>query len=386
MIKTSLPKPKPDDLEYSYQLIANIKHEIINAGGWISFYHYMEVVLYSPVLGYYSGGAKKFGNDGDFVTAPEISSMFAKALCNQFSQVLGITNGDILEIGAGSGQFAIDMLLELKANDIPIPIYYILEVSTYLRTIQEFNVKQKLPDYLSSRIIWLKEVPQNFNGLIFGNEVLDAIPVNIIQKQNGEFFEMGVIIKGDSLAWGQNRLTSGKLYELAKELNLPDDYVTEINLGAMGLIRSLSDCLNKGIILMVDYGFPEREFYHPQRNRGTLMCHYRHHAHDDPFANVGYQDITSHVNFSSIAEVASESNLRLLGYCNQSQFLINCGITELISQTSPNDLANYLPMVSRVQKLMSPSEMGELFKVIAFGKAFDTHLLGFVKGDKSHTL
>ena len=391
-----LPTASPAELAHSQVLTDKIVQKIIESGGWINFATFMHMALYLPSLGYYSGGAKKFGKGGDFVTAPEISALFAKTLARQAAQVLTETNGNyltanILELGAGTGKLATEMLLELQQlNTLPAQ-YFILEVSDHLRQIQRETLKNKLSADLFKRVVWLDTLPTNFVGLIVGNEVLDAIPVHLIVNTAAGLCERGVSFKQDQeqeqkLVWQDKPLQKGKLYDEVSTYSLPNHYLTEICPAAAGLINSLADCLKQGVILMLDYGFGAAEYYHPQRNQGTLMCHFQHYAHANPFINLGLQDITAHVNFSAIADAGIAQGLSLAGYCNQASFLMNCGILDLLSEVSPSNMVIYAPQAAAAQMLLSPAEMGELFKVIAMAKAFEADLIGFKSGDKSHML
>ena len=381
----SLPIPSAQALAHSAQLQSLIQQHIQQQGGWIDFATFMHMALYTPNLGYYSGGAKKFGIGGDFVTAPEISPLFTRALARQVAQVIVLTQGDILELGAGTGKLAADLLQELEQLDALPSQYCILEVSDYLRQIQRDNLQNWLPDALFGRVVWLDALPTQWRGMILGNEVLDAIPVHIVGKQQGVLVERGVIWQ-DGFAWQDRPLTSGPMLEAVIALNLPDAYLTEIAPAATGLMLSLSERLQHGVICMLDYGFGASEYYHPQRNTGTLMCHYQHYAHSDPLIHVGLQDITAHVNFTAMAEAAHTQQLSVMGYVNQANFLINSGILQLLEQVSPEQMAVYAPMVSAVQKLLSPAEMGELFKVVLFGRGMNVPLLGAIQGDKQHML
>ena len=382
---TSLPVPSAAALEHSAQLIQAIRDEITAQGGWISFARYMELALYAPGLGYYSAGAMKFGPGGDFVTAPEISPLFARTLARQAAQVLQTTHGDILELGAGTGRLAGQMLLELQRQASLPQRYCILEVSAHLRLVQHETLSALLPPELLRRVEWLETLPDAFSGFICGNEVLDALPVHLLQGGADGVQERGVVWEGEGFAWAERPLKEGILHATATILDLPAGYVSEVCLALPALIKSLSTMLQQGVVLFIDYGFPRREYYHPQRTSGTLMCHYRQLAHDDPFFHPGLQDITAHVDFTAAAEAAVAQGLEILGYTTQAHFLINCGITELLAEISPHDMAAYLPQVTQVQKLLSPAEMGELFKVIAFGRGM-APLPGFAQGDKTHTL
>jgi SAM-dependent MidA family methyltransferase len=383
---TSLPQPTPEALAHSANLTALIQSEIEAAGGWLGFDRYMHLALYAPGMGYYSAGLEKFGEGGDFVTAPEISPLFGRCLARQAAQILAVTSGNILELGAGSGKLAIDMLKELdRIGQLPEQ-YLILEVSAYLCEKQKNTINAELPLHISQKVVWLDAMPTRFVGLVLGNEVLDALPVHLVAWHDTGICERGVAIENSQFAWRDQPVTSGPLFEAARALALPAGYVAEIPLAADGLMCSLSSMLETGVILMLDYGFPRREFYHAHRAQGTLMCHYRHQAHDNPFVYPGLQDITAHVNFTAVAEAAVGQGATLQGYTSQTQFLINCGITDFLSEISPADVAAYLPLAAQAQKLLSPAEMGELFKAIALSKTYDESLLGFARGDKRHTL
>jgi SAM-dependent MidA family methyltransferase len=430
-----LPAPAPEAQALSDQLSALIAQEIATAGGWISFARYMELALYAPGLGYYSAGSRKLGESGDFVTAPEMSPLFARCIALQLAQLHGDGLRTVLEIGSGSGALAAELLLEMEALGCAPERYLILELSGDLRERQQQTIAQRAPALLE-RVQWLDVLPMQFDGVILANEVLDATPAHWVRTTENGIEESGVALSdsadrsgsqspplsrlgaGEGRGEGRGstrppapaqphtptlsphtgrgggvvklcrrpRLATEELLAAAASLDLPPHYETEINLTARALVTSLAHLLTRGVMLFIDYGFPAREFYHPQRNQGTLMCHYRHHAHDDPFAFVGLQDITTHVDFSAIAAAALEGGAGLLGYTTQANFLINCGITELLSAIPASDTRAYAPLAAQAQKLLSPAEMGELFKVIALGKNLDAPLLGFSRGDKSHTL
>ncbi len=380
----SLPIPSTQAQAQSAELTHCIQKAIATQGGWIDFATFMHMALYTPGLGYYSGGVQKFGKKGDFVTAPEISPLFARTLARQAAQVLAETKGDILELGAGTGRLAADLLLELAAHHQLPAHYYILEVSDYLRQVQREVLAEWLPQEIFARVAWLDSLPQQFVGMMLGNEVLDAIPVHLIHKQHGQLFERGVIWNGN-FAWQDRALAQGVLNEKVSTYHLPDDYLTEFNPASVGLINSLAASLKSGVILMLDYGFGVSEYYHPLRNQGTLMCHYQHYAHSNPLVYVGLQDITAHVNFTEIAEAGVAHGLSV-AYTNQASFLMNCGVLDILSKVSPSDVALYAPLVAAAQKLLSPAEMGELFKVIALSKDVMQPLTGFMQGDKRHLL
>jgi len=382
----SLPKPDADAAAHSQQLKLHIGRHIAEAGGWLDFAQYMDLVLYAPSLGYYSAGAKKFGPSGDFVTAPELSPLFARTLARQAADILSATAGDVLELGAGSGRLAADLLLELdRLQQLPSQ-YRILEISAYLRQVQKDYLQKVLPPHLMQRVEWVDSLPEVFSGLVLGNEVLDALPVHILHQQADGLLQRGVGLAPDGELQWVDRPADALIQAAFRETRLPESYTTEICMAAGGLIASLASMLQRGVVLLIDYGFPRHEYYHPQRQQGTLMCHYRHHAHTDPFLYPGLQDITAHVDFTRIAESAMQQGLAVMGYASQAQFLINCGITECLAEVSPHDVAAYAPLASSAQKLLSPAEMGELFKVIAVGRGVDEPLRGFGRGDKRHIL
>jgi SAM-dependent MidA family methyltransferase len=381
----TLPEPIPEALQHSIELSTLIQREIASADGWIPFARFMELALYAPGLGYYSAGAAKLGASGDFVTAPEISSLFGQTLARQVAQVLELTGGDVLEAGAGTGRLAVQLLLELEALNTLPQHYYLLEVSADLRQRQRMLIETQAPQHLH-RVVWLDQLPDNFSGVMLGNEVLDAMPVHLVAWRDDGIYERGVSSQTGTFVWNERPLTAGPLFEVARVLAPPPGYVSEINPAARGFIATLAQTLKQGIIIMIDYGFGESEYYHRQRTEGTLMCHYRHHAHADPFHLPGLQDITAHVDFSAIAHSAVDGGLQLLGYTTQAHFLINCGIMDLLAQTPAENASAYLPLSQQVQKLLSPAEMGELFKVIAIGREITEPLLGFTQGDCSRRL
>ncbi|MCH9770112.1 MAG: SAM-dependent methyltransferase [Gammaproteobacteria bacterium] len=338
----------------------------------------MRLALYAPNQGYYRCGLQKFGKHGDFITAPEISPLFSYCVARQCQQVLTeLGGGDIVELGAGAGTLAVNVLEYLHKQDCLPEHYYILELSAELQARQQALIKKHLPDILP-RVIWLNELPKNIEGVIFANEVADALPVRRFewQKKLKEFF----------VDWRQDQFVP--ILESASEhlqdcfenlkLDLADGYQSELNCLFPGWIASLAESLNRGLILLIDYGFPEHEFYHPDRHMGTLMCHFQHHAHSEALIYPGIQDITAHVNFTQIARAGIEHELELVGYTHQSGFLLNCGISELLTDPGTVD---YFQHTQAIKQLMMPTEMGELFKAIALTKNFDSDLLGFSEFD-----
>lgn len=382
---SSIHAPTPEALAHSQQLQDLIHSDITLQGGWIPFSRFMELALYAPGLGYYSAGSRKFGAAGDFVTAPELSPLFGRTLAHQIAEIMAQCAPQVLELGAGSGKLAVDVLEELERMASLPERYEILEVSADLRERQQALLQQRLP-HLISRVHWLEALPEKINGVIIGNEVLDALPVHLVHWTDSRILEVGVSHEGEHFIFTERLPESPQLLEVAQQISVPDDYVSEISLTARGLVSTLCERLNCGALLFIDYGFGAREYYHPQRNSGTLMCHYRHHSHDDPFFLPGLQDITAHVDFTAIAESAIDHGASLLGYTTQAHFLLNCGITELMGEVSPESVTEYLPLSAQIQKLTSPAEMGELFKVIALGKGLENTLRCFGTSDKSRLL
>ncbi len=374
----ALPAPSPEAAAHSRLVGEYIASEILDVGGWIPFSRYMELALYAPGLGYYAAGSRKFGAEGDFVTAPEISPMFAKCLSLQVSQVLQAVGGDILEIGPGSGMLAADLFAELKALGAAPKNYFLLEVSPDLRERQHALLAERLAQDLG-RFTWLDTLPVQFRGVVVANEVLDVVPFALVHRHEGEILERGVILTDAGFAWEDKALDDGELKRRAAAAFPPGDYdyLSEFGLAAEGLVRTIAKLLAAGVALFVDYGFPQREYYHPQRSMGTLRCHYRHRFHGDPFLLPGLQDITAHVDFSAMARAGEQGGAEVEGFTTQAHFLISCGLAVLVAQGDPEATLSRLKKTSAVHRLIDPSEMGELFKVLALGKGLAAPLLGF---------
>lgn len=384
---TRLPVPEAAALAHSQSLLATICGEIQSAGGWLSFARFMELALYAPGQGYYTAGAHKFGAAGDFITAPEMTPLFARALARQVAQVMAGSAPQLLEIGAGSGRLAADLLLALEAAGSLPERYQILDLSADLRQRQQATLAAAVP-HLLARIEWLDRLPESHAGVVVGNELLDAMPAHLVAWRENGIFERGVVLGESGFAWAE-RPASGALLaaaeEIARQCPLPPGYESEISLANRAWMADWGRRLSQGALLLLDYGFPRREYYHLQRGRGTLMCHYRHYAHPDPFYLPGLQDVTVHVDFTAIIAAADAQGLELLGYCNQGQFLLNCGILDALAEL-PQGTPDYLKASNQVGKLLMPHEMGELFKVIAVGRGLDAPLLGFASGDQSRRL
>ena len=373
-----LPPPTTDSAAHSRKVAEFIADTIADEGDWIPFSRFMELALYAPKLGYYAAGSRKFGAEGDFVTAPEISPMFAKCLALQARQVLRQTGGHILELGPGSGVLAADLFGELKAQGAPPAKYLLLEVSPDLRDRQRRLLAERFPQDFE-RFVWLDHLPDKLRGVVIANEVLDVIPFCLVHRSEGELLERGVVVTEAGFAWDDQPMPEGELKRRAAAVFPPGGYayLSEVGLAAEALVRTIAAKLDVGAAFFIDYGFPEREFYHPQRSMGTLRCHYRHRFHGDPFFMPGLQDITAHVDFTAMGRAAQQGGAELLGFTTQAYFLISCGLAVLVSGGDPNMTLSRLKASSAVHRLISPSEMGELFKVLAFGKGFTDPLLGF---------
>lgn len=374
-----LPQPDAAAQAASDALTTLIQGEIEQAGGIISFARFMELALYSPGLGYYSGGSRKFGEEGDFITAPELSPLFSRCVARQCAQLLELLeDGELLEFGAGSGVMAADILAELERLDRLPRHYYIMELSGELRQRQQETIKARVP-HLAERMVWLDGLPESFRGVMLGNEVLDAMPVHRFLVSEGGAQEVGVAwLDGkftDALPLKSAPAVTAALHSLLGEIPLADGYHSEINIAAAEWIATLASILDTGAILLIDYGFPRREYYHDQRAEGTLMCHYRHRAHSDPYRFIGLQDITSHVDFTAIAEAAHHQGLHVAGYAAQGSFLLASGLLEMASE--PRDTRAQMECANQVKRLVQPEEMGELFKVLALTRGVEIPLLGF---------
>ncbi|HSW16989.1 MAG TPA: SAM-dependent methyltransferase [Ramlibacter sp.] len=353
-------------------LQALLQASIARSGGWLPFDRFMAQALYAPGLGYYANDSRKFGqmpsSGSDFVTAPEMSPLFGVALGAAVADALQATGCDeVWEFGAGSGALAQQLLQTLGQR---VKRYNIVDLSASLRARQQ----QRLAAF-GSRVQWASELPERFAGVVVGNEVLDAMPVKLLARVRGQWQERGVALHEGRLAWADSPT------DLRPPLDVPGehDYLTEIHPQAEAFIRTLADRLTQGAAFFLDYGFPEAEYYHPQRHMGTLMCHRGHLADPDPLSLVGAKDITAHVNFTGLALAAQEAGFATLGYASQARFLINCGLVPLLADA---------PVDQRVagQRLVAEHEMGELFKVIAFHKGEFWDAIGFSAGDRTSTL
>lgn len=381
----TLPLPSPAAQQSSANLQTLLAEEIKKHRNWIPFSRFMELVLYTPQYGYYTGGSHKIGNDGDFITAPTLTPLFARTLARQLQELLPQTAGNIYEFGAGTGQLAADLLNNLSDG---INRYYIIEISPELAARQK-DLIQTLAPQAAQKIVHLSALPETFDGIIIGNEVLDAMPVEIIRKDEGGSFEhVGVCLDNDRFTYSARPLHDLQLSALASLYfpKISSPYTSELHPQQYAFIRTLASRLEHGCMIFIDYGFDAAQYYHPQRNQGTLIGHYRHHVIHNPFDFIGLADLTAHVNFTDIAQAGTDAGLDLIGYLPQSHFLLNLGITELLAQTGQTDSAAYIREAAAVQKLIDQHEMGELFKVIAFGKNINIDWTGFCFGDICHKL
>ena len=381
----SLPEPDSDALAASHALQQVIATEIAQHAGAISFARFMELALYAPRLGYYSGGAAKLGRDGDFTTAPEISTLFGATLARVAASIIAQSAPNILEFGAGTGKLARDVLTALGQAGVAVERYAIVELSGELRARQQ----QALVDF--PQVCWLDGFPDTFSGVVLANEVLDAMPVELVTRTADGWRQVMVTIEDGRFAFTERAPDTALAAHLLRQIPdadvLPLGYLTEVHPVAAGFMASLAHMLasGTGAAILFDYGFPAHEYYFDERVAGTVMCHYRHHAHPDPFYLPGLQDITAHVDFTAMALAAQDNGLEVLGYMNQAAFLLGAGIGELLLRTDPADAARYLPQASAVQMLVSPAEMGELFKVLVVGQNV-TLPAALARAERSYTL
>jgi SAM-dependent MidA family methyltransferase len=349
-----------------------VREETRRAGGWLPFDRFMALALYAPRIGYYANASRKFGrmpsSGSDFVTAPEMTPLFGRALAVQVRDALQATGTqEVWEFGAGSGAMAEQLLYALGDA---VHRYTIVDVSASLQERQ----RERLAPF-AHKVRWVQELPERMSGVIVGNEVLDAMPVKLIARTGGQWHERGVVMADDCIVWRD----SPTLLRPPVEIEGPHDYLTEIHPQAEAFVRTLADRLDSGAAFFIDYGFPESEYYHPQRHMGTLMCHRGHLADPDPLEGVGEKDITAHVNFTGIAVAAQEAGLATLGYTTQGRFLLNCGITHLLADAD-------LPDRAAGHRLVAEHEMGELFKVIGLHRGEFWDAVGFREGDRTGRL
>ncbi len=387
--------PEPDEMAKtcSRELIRLIADNIQKNNGTIGFERYMGMALYEPGLGYYSAGSRKFGPEGDFTTAPEISPLFSWCLARQCLEIFEVTGGDrILELGAGSGVMASDILAELKRLNALPGEYLILETSADLKERQFKTLKERQPDIIE-RVKWLDSLPaERIDGVVLANEVLDAIPVHKISISEQKISELRVTQRDDRFAWIKADISDEQLISLAHTRlsdalgQIEGDYHTEISFMIGPFLRSISEILSSGAALFIDYGYNRSDYYHPQRTTGTLICHYRHRSHDDPFILVGCQDITAFVDFTAVAESAYDVGMEVHGYAPQAAFLMSCGMEDIINTYRNEDEIWNFKLSQQAGQLMLPGEMGEKFKVMGLTRNISVPLTGFSTGNSVHKL
>lgn len=382
----TLPDPTPEALAASRALNDIIRREIETAGGAIPFSRYMELALYQPQYGYYSGGTHKIGSGGDFVTAPVLTPLFARTLTRQIEALLPQTGGTVYEFGAGTGALAAELLNSLSGS---LKRYCIIEVSPNLAQRQREHIAAHAPEHIG-KVSHLSALPESFDGVIIGNEVLDAMPIErISQSADGSLKRGCVALDGEGFVHTERELAADSPLAAAARQYFPPalPYSSELHPAQHAFVRTLAQKLERGAMIWIDYGFDAAQYYHLQRDDGTLIGHYRHHTVHDPFFLPGLTDLTAHVNFTDIAEAGCSTGLDLIGYANQAAFLLNLSITELLAEHYPEpESPAYLKAAAAVHTLTAAHEMGELFKVIAFGKHIDPDWQGFVFGDSCHRL
>jgi len=354
----------------------------VAGGGCLPFEHFMAMALYEPGLGYYSNGLMLFGERGDFITAPESGDLFGRCLARSLASVLqALDGGDLLELGAGSGVLACTVLLELQQLDCLPRRYLILERSGAMRHLQQQTLQPLIEQGLV--VEWLDELPRRpINGAVFGNEVADALPVERFSWRGGEVLSLGVKWQAGALAYCDvpaDAALTDRIQALAGDWQ--GRYDSEYCPSLQAWVDGIASCIQRGALLLVDYGYGRGEYYHPQRTMGTLTCHYRHQAHDNAFWYPGLQDITAFVDFTAIAEAGTDAGMRLAGYNSQAQFLMHCGIDRLLSEIDPADTRRYMTLSNEAKRLMLPGEMGERFKCMAFTRDLHTDVVGFNRRD-----
>lgn len=384
---TELPQPDANALAHSERLRQALLERIRQQGA-LSFADYMEQVLYEPGLGYYMAGAAKFGEEGDFITAPEVSPLFGATLANEIRSVLLHTDGGILEFGAGSGKLALSILQAL--SDVEDLTYTIMEPSAELVSRQQQLLREALDESVFQRVRWLDALPDAFTGVIVANEVIDALPVERFRKSDGKVMQLRVNESLETVSQAADETLQTAVEAIEADLSEPlcDGYQSEVCLLLKPWLASLSQTLTQGVVLLIDYGYPRREYYLPERVQGTLACYYRHRTHDDPFQWPGLQDITAHVDFTAVAEAAVAQELDLLGYASQSAFLLDNQLLDLLEQESARSDSEMqkIALARAVKTLTLPGEMGERFQVMALGRGYDLRLQGFSTQDLSYRL
>ncbi len=376
-----LPRPAADQIAHSNRLVELLITEMEQHGGIISFRDYMQSVLYQPGLGYYSAGLSKFGAEGDFVTAPEISALFGSTLARQCELIFdqGAAR-NILEFGAGSGRLCQQILTSFSQPCA----YSIIELSADLRLRQQEYLQSCLPTKVFQQVHWLDQLPAEFSGIVLGNEVLDAMPVHLVAKDR-QWYELGVEFDGTNFIWSRVADDGDAVSAIGKiEATLgllPGGYTTEVNLNFRPWLNALRECCKQAVILMIDYGYEQMDYYHPERCSGTLICHYHHRSHADPLVYPGLQDITASVDFDAFADAAIDCGFEICGYSTQGQFLLAGGLLEEAdSPLADKDTRSRLGFAQQIKTLTMPTEMGERFKVIGLHRNLDIDIPAFTAG------
>jgi SAM-dependent MidA family methyltransferase len=398
------PPLSADEQQHSTAVAAMLREAVAAAGGWLCFERFMDLALYAPGLGYYSAGSAKLGSGGDFVTAPEVSDLFSRCVARQCAEVLSVTGGEILELGAGTGRMAATILESLGRDGVLPERYSILEVSADLAERQRERLRS-LPVALRERVAWLDRLPEGpIRGVVLANEVLDALPCQRFVRRLADaprpdtlagadlraaILELGVCVEGDRFverAAPPEEALAAACEALLAELphSLPAGYTSEVCLRLESWLASVGECLERGLILLFDYGLPRSHYYHPQRVAGTLRCHFKQRAHDDPYINVGVQDITAWVDFTRVAEAAAAAGLEVRGFCTQAAFLLATGIERFVA--AAGDIVEQTRRAGEARRLLMPGEMGEAFKAMSLTRDFDPALSGFGLQDLRHSL
>ncbi|CAN5154342.1 SAM-dependent methyltransferase [soil metagenome] len=393
LIRDSLPEPSPEAQSHSLRVAQHIQTEIEAQDGWIGFARFMELALYAPGLGYYSAGAAKFGPSGDFVTAPELSPLFARCLAVQCAEILEeLDGGDVLELGAGTGALAAELLLALAELDRPPTRYLILEISADLKERQRRHIEATAGD-LAARVQWIDRLPPpGFTGIILANEVVDALPVERFRVERSGVSALGVGMQAGGVLCAVPRPADEPLQRRVETLREDNDadwfpgYTSEVRLQLDAWVGALYDVIERGAALFIDYGLPQSDYYSREHSSGTLRCHYRHRAHDDPFVHVGLQDITAWVDFSALAGAGIDAGFAIAGYTTQAQFLIGCDLDGQMIEFSAQGRGTQLELAQQVKRLTLPEEMGERFKVLGLSKELERPLRGFALRDLRVTL
>ena len=381
--KNPWPEPDSEALAHSARVVERVQTEIQGRGGVLPFDRYMDLVLYEPGLGYYASGTRKFGRQGDFVTAPELGSLYGRCVARQVAQILAqLDGGSLLEFGAGSGALAATVLTELAERDSLPAEYLIVEVSPALRAQQQQTLAGQIEQNLV-KVRWLDSLPgSGFRGVILANEVLDAMPIIRFRVGAEGHMTAGVVRRNGHLDWSWQRNPSqdGRIDRLVQQYGLVADYTSEVNPRAAAWMQTVGRVLDAGLILVMDYGYPGAEYYHYERSDGTLMCHYQHRAHMDPFLYPGLQDLTAHVDFSAVAAAGQLAGLDIAGFTSQEAFLLSTGVLDLVAHASSGPVDPKLS--AELKQLTLSSEMGESFKALAMVKHIDSPLLGFSLRDR----